>query len=287
MNVLPTVSLASSLNAEETLKLKIVFQRDFDNWLGTKASSLFGMGTLSSVLGDKDRREKVASTDSFPWSGVCSLMIESESGKRQLGTGWLAGPRTVITAGHCVYSKYFLDGRAKAIYVVPGRAGKFSHFYSALSSTFRTLEAWHEKNDVDSDIGCITLDQPFDGPVSCLSAFDMLPPDLTGREITISGYPSVPGGGHFQYRHTGQITDTSLPRAFYSVDTSVGQSGAPILTEDASTGRWHVLGVHTNGFDSRAAGTKANHGLLLSDAICATIRGWVTEDAQVQGEATG
>ena len=54
------------------------------------------------VFKDDDRRQ-VADTHPFPWQSICSLVITAADGSKWVGSGWLASPRMVVTAGHCVY----------------------------------------------------------------------------------------------------------------------------------------------------------------------------------------
>ena len=50
---------------------------------------------LESVLGPDDRVQ-VPDPENAPWRMVCALTIVSRNGGTQPGTGWLAGPRTVM-----------------------------------------------------------------------------------------------------------------------------------------------------------------------------------------------
>jgi V8-like Glu-specific endopeptidase len=69
---------------------------------------------VEDVLGEDDRTE-IGDTTVSPWKWVCSLIITSRDGHSWIGTGWLVGPHTVITAGHCVYMPASL---------VPARGGE-------------------------------------------------------------------------------------------------------------------------------------------------------------------
>src|SRR5882672_823815 len=69
------------------------------------SASLASFGTRAHpeiVIGDDDRRAVPEPTQS-PWRHICALRIVSASGKEYVGTGWFAGPYTILTAGHCVY----------------------------------------------------------------------------------------------------------------------------------------------------------------------------------------
>ena len=52
---------------------------------------------------DYDDRVRITQTTLVPWRRLCALRIHFPSGSQARGTGFLVGPRAVITAGHCVY----------------------------------------------------------------------------------------------------------------------------------------------------------------------------------------
>ena len=86
---------------------------------------------LETVI-DTDDRRRILETDLFPWRTICALHITSALGGF-VGTGWLAGPRTVITAGHCVYHLADMGGWANEIEVTPGRNDLNTPFGTAVA----------------------------------------------------------------------------------------------------------------------------------------------------------
>src|SRR5262249_48182109 len=72
---------------------------------------------LESIIGE-DERVRILDTDLMPWCMICNLRIEGPRGAA-VGTGWLIGPRTVLTAGHCVHHQ-MIGGWAQRIVVTPG-----------------------------------------------------------------------------------------------------------------------------------------------------------------------
>jgi V8-like Glu-specific endopeptidase len=76
--------------------------------------------TVAEVVIGRDDRVQITNTTAYPWRTICSLIITARDGSRWIGTGWLVGPRTVITAGHCVYM-HKRGGWARSIEVIPGR----------------------------------------------------------------------------------------------------------------------------------------------------------------------
>lgn len=57
---------------------------------------------LESIIGTDDR-VRIQNPSVYPWRAICALRMTAKDGSRWIGTGFLVGPGTVITAGHCVY----------------------------------------------------------------------------------------------------------------------------------------------------------------------------------------
>ena len=75
---------------------------------------------MREVIIGTDNRVRINPTTSYPWRAICALKITAANGTKWIGTGWLISPRTVITAGHCVYM-HDEGGWAKSIEVIPAR----------------------------------------------------------------------------------------------------------------------------------------------------------------------
>ncbi len=70
------------------------------------------------VCGHDDRAE-ILNTNTAPWRWICQLLMKFPNGNF-IGTGWLIGPRTVMTAGHCLYDSRRGGGWAQSIEIIPG-----------------------------------------------------------------------------------------------------------------------------------------------------------------------
>jgi len=234
---------------------------------------------LESVIGTDDRVE-VPDPQNAPWRMVCALNIVAQNGGTLPGTGWLAGPRTVITAGHCVFDPATLLGFALSIDVTPGRNGASMPFGQVTATRFRTLQPWFDSQDPDFDIGAISLDTNLGNQVGFFPAEARPAGELQEHLAHISGYPRNPGHGVAQFHHRNRITSLTDRRLFYDVDTSEGQSGAPVWVLDVDGGSPIVVGVHTYG-DERTppALQPANSATLVNPAILAQIRAWIAEDS--------
>lgn len=229
-----------------------------------------------TVIGDDDRT-KVPDASADPWRRICQLKMEGPRGAF-FGTGWFAGARTVITAGHCVHYKPFFRGWAEKITVTPGRNGDEMPMGQAVSTRFSTLDTWLARRDKDFDIGCIHLDEPL-GDVAGILPFASLPDDdLAQRFVNIAGYPTDLDRATVQYHHGSSIGALTTQRLFYEADTVSGQSGAPVFILE--NGAPVVIGIHAYGTPGtpREMGLLANSAPRLTADVFAMIEAWVAQD---------
>lgn len=222
------------------------------------------------VIGSDDR--KMIYPGGFPWRSICSLLITAADGSRWIGTGWLAGPGTVITAGHCVYI-HERGGWVDSIEVIPGRNGNDRMYGSCFSSSFRSVRGWTEKQMQENDYGAIILpgDSMFGSHERNGSfGYEVLSgEDMRGLTINISGYPAdkLPPGT--QWFHSRKISGVTPRTLLYDIDTAPGQSGAPVWRMNAD--KRYVVGIHTNG---DLAGNSATR---IVDSVYDNIARWVDE----------
>ena len=89
--------------------LRALSERPVARHRSTEASGRAAEGPFASISSAILRGARisisraVAASDPYPFRSVCLLLVTAADGTRLQGTGWLAGPRTVITAGHLVY----------------------------------------------------------------------------------------------------------------------------------------------------------------------------------------
>ena len=81
------------------------------------------LSPFETVIG-RDERVRILDTELPPWRMICALRMRGPSGAGAIGTGWFIGPRTVLTPGHCVFSRMFFGGWASTIEVIPGLNGQ-------------------------------------------------------------------------------------------------------------------------------------------------------------------
>jgi V8-like Glu-specific endopeptidase len=239
---------------------------------------------IESIIGPNDDRQRILETDLSPWRAICALNMRGALGSGVIGTGWFAGPQTVITAGHCVYSRVFFGeaGWAEEIEVAPGRNGADMPFGQESSTRFAALEGWVQGEDPDYDIGCIHLNEPLGEKVGWFSIAALPAEALVGSAVNVSGYPADRGGGAQQWYDSSSIRGVTDRRIFYGLDTFGGQSGAPAWVQDStSTTDIRVVGIHAYGTAGGAppgVTEPVNSAPRITPDVLDQIRAWVEED---------
>jgi glutamyl endopeptidase len=233
---------------------------------------------LETVIG-KDDRARILETSKLPWRMVCALDIESPYGSFN-GTGWFVGPKTLITAGHCVCEKDIMGGWAQKITVSPGRNGTERPYGSAVATKFTSLDRWVQDQDPDFDVGCIHLDQPLGATTGFFSIGALPDDDLKNALVNISGYPADKADGSEQWFHANHVTRVGPRRVFYEVDTFGGQSGAPVWIYEDGSDKPLAVAIHAYGTSGTPASFKitANSAPRILPEVLQQIRAWIDAD---------
>jgi glutamyl endopeptidase len=229
----------------------------------------FGQGLSPEAVIGEDNRKQVTQTTQYVFRAIASLRITARDGSQWIGTGWFISPRTLITAGHCVFIKGSgdpnRDGWVSSIDVMPGRNGSSKPFGTFKSRTFWSVRGWTERGDQNQDYGAIILDQPF-GITTGWFGYAVHPDNrLVGVGATVAGYPGDKPSGTI-WQHSLPISSVSEPKVFYAIDTAGGQSGAAVyLTENNLP---VAVAVHAYG------GSVSNSGTRITPAVYQNFRQW-------------
>ncbi len=264
----------------------------------------FALTGETEVLGGVDTRRCVRNTTAFPFRYICNL----EVGGGACCTGTLIGPRTVLTAGHCLVNQCMQPGLApSALRVIPGRndgASVREPFGSTpaaaiqLARNFAPITATDYgvailRDPIGNSTGWWTF-EPFrfsgDPQGTSIAASDASIP-AAGAQVDLSGYPcdrpqpTHLGGrrdpcfrssirrGTLQYHdRNGLAGPTPAGILEYFNDTFNCMSGSPVWVEggSASPGRT-MIGVHIDRNRPPDPPT-ANRGVLIKGTVRQFIR---------------
>jgi glutamyl endopeptidase len=227
-----------------------------------------------SVLGP-DSRVRVSPTNTFPARAI-ALVIADREGATLGCTGFLIGPDTVATAGHCVHGGPDSTWHEN-VEVHPGRNGSKSPYGSCTARALYSVTGWTEHGREDFDYGAIKLRCKV-GIATGWFGFWWQQATLAGLEEVLAGYPGDKATGQ-QWKGSGPVGASSSRQVFYAVDTAPGQSGSPIYTvdgapEDRCSGSC-AFGIHAYGIHGKGHHASKNHGTRISKSVFNNLVAWI------------
>ncbi len=216
-------------------------------------------GPAAETVHGPDNRVKINATNTYPWRVHASLLITAADNSQWIGTGWFIGPRTLVTAGHCVFIKGSgvpgRDGWVRRIQVMPGRNGNSLPYGSVTSTTFRSVGGWTSSGNAEYDYGVIILPTPLGNATGWLGFGNFSNADLLASVGNISGYPGDKPSGT-QWYDARRIAAVTARKVHYDIDTAGGQSGAAVYR--VVNGNRYGFAVHAYGGGSTNSGTRNN-----------------------------
>lgn len=232
--------------------------------------------TATSASNAADRSPVPDVTDS-PWRKVCDLLITAADGTPHSGTAWFISPRTLVTAGHCIFVSNEgspAHGMVSSILVMPARNGETSASQSPFGwvevpqQNLRVHPRWSGNRDVGFDYGAIILPSsapPLGQQVGFFGFGHFLDQDLSGSAPVLTGYPDdVPEGTQwFERNLIKQVTPTNI---FYDIFTSRGQSGSPVFFRNNN--RDIACAIHNVG------AAPFNSGVRINPNVIAQLNAW-------------
>jgi V8-like Glu-specific endopeptidase len=234
---------------------------------------------------NQDNRKPVQNVLGFPFRAICQLDIFKKNTDLPSdgGTGFLISPRCILTAGHNVYTH---NNFVHHVDIYLGLDGDRSRprLGSATSRTFRTVSSWATDQIEARDFAVIFLKDELADAENCLNLLVAATSAIENQLVVVSGYPvklpvhadpSTPDDARTQWFDTGKIA-VDPKRLRYLLDTSGGQSGAPVLTLAQSRPEFdlRVIGIHNYGERHRQ-----NYATRITKDVATVIAQWVQEAA--------
>ncbi|QSB06473.1 trypsin-like serine peptidase [Natronoglycomyces albus] len=195
---------------------------------------------VDSIIGSDDR-VRVSPATSFPASATVNI---TRNGGNYC-TGWLIGPDTVITAGHCLHSggpngSWYPRNQYLAW---PGRDGGSTPYGSCSFTSFHSVVGWTQNGNSSYDYGAGKLNCNV-GNATGTYGFRWQTASYNGTTSYNRGYPGDKPTGQ-QWMSTDQIRHSHDLQLFYRNDTVGGHSGGPIYLINSTCG---VCGISVHAY---------------------------------------
>lgn len=226
--------------------------------------------TPESIFGP-DNRIQVTPTTSFP--ARATVMI-TRNGNAHC-SGWMIGPNTVATAGHCVHSGGSGGSWYTGLVAWPGRDGASAPYGGCASTLSYSVTGWTVNGDEQYDYGALKLNCTIGNTVGWYGYF-WQSASLAGLPTLVSGYPGEKAFGT-QWRGDNvsrTVAVSQNEQVFYPNDTTGGMSGSPVYYDRAGCGicsmAIHAYGFPHGGFPHNSY----NHGTRITQAKFANFQAW-------------
>jgi V8-like Glu-specific endopeptidase len=221
---------------------------------------------------------EIPDTTELPYRQVALLEIYPMAGQTLQGSGWLAAPNLIVTAGHCVFQR-LLNSWARTIRVHLAVNGTGQEPYEVQEShNLQSVSQWTDQGNEAFDIGAIILPNAFEGPPGNFG-YDRIPTndDLRNLLITLLGYPSEgTPDSETMWGDQDFLTGISPTQIYYGFETRGGMSGGPVFYTLGSDR--YIVGIHNYG-----GGSLGNYATRLTAAVQKQIDRWGAMAASVLG----
>lgn len=230
-------------NAKLPQGVRLTTNAQLRNLPGIETRSNPNAAPNETVCGN-DGRTRITSTTSTPWRWNCKLVITMPDGQKYSGTGWLVGPRCVMTAGHVVHDGGRGQKWATRIEVIPAMNGSSRPYGTFVSTRFYSVNGWINDGNADFDYGCIILPSNVGDSLGYFGFANYNTTTLRGVTMNTAGYPADKTYGTMWFM-SGAMHQVYSRELQYYTDTYGGQSGSCVWR--LTNGSRYAVGIHVRG----------------------------------------
>jgi glutamyl endopeptidase len=219
-----------------------------------------------------DRRWRQYPVDSgFPYRAIGLLTFNQGGGGSFVCTGWLIGPNTVATAGHCVNAGSGGPWSTNVRFY-PARNGASAPFGSCTGRTLFSVIGWVGNGNPEYDYGAVKLNCTV-GNATGWFGFYATGSSQVGLSVLLMGYPAdkpsatLWGGG-------GDIYVSQVRKTHYLIDTAGGQSGAPVIEADRGASVRNCFGACGVAIHAYGVSGGYNSGTRINAEVANNLINW-------------
>lgn len=212
-----------------------------------------GRDDLLHIIGEDDRKPISNAAEVFPACCLCKIQTTLVDGTSSSGTGWLVGPRLIITAAHVVHSPGRQTESVSIWFARNGNVSDGQVVRLSAKDAVKLPDGLESATPDSYDYAAIVLPPEHSRSLSRYFSFQLLSNDeVSNACLTLMGYPTVPPKN---YKSAEGYPFTQVPKKAdlcndkeirYRFCTSEGQSGSPVWVNTAEH-PYTVVGIHVEG----------------------------------------
>lgn len=228
-------------------------------------------GNTRAIYGGTDNRWKITTPSSYgQYRNTCRLRMKFSDNSYHIGTGFVLSDSAIATAGHCVY-EFDTDTTngnwVTSIEVWPAYSNGTKPYGAVTGTSFECGSAWKNSKDATQDWGIIQVSNNFPSLCGYLG-LRWQSGTYVGTSVTVPGYPAKIGNslettvnGKYMYVHSNNVTwNSSSVVTYEQLDTSGGQSGAPVFYYSSDTG-YTAIAIHRGQYNGKNSGVRLSEWL--------------------------